>query len=151
MKPFRKALSFLSLGVLLASFSVVVQAEDHQQDVQKDGPFKHKKLSTIDTIPFKPMDKQALSNAVIEGGLEAPAAGQPKGNRIVSADQVNADPLAFQNKQQRDGTASPNFPVQEFNYRDPRSVPGVTFTDTYNLQLPSNRVYQTSNYNVIPR
>ena len=150
MKPFRKALLLTSLGFMLASASTATQADSKPQDVQKDGPFKHKKLSTIDTIPFKPMDKKALSNAVIEGGLEAPAAGQSQEPRIVSEDQQGADPLAFQNKQQRDGSAAPSFPVT-FNYRDPRSVPGVTFTDGHSLQLPSNRVYQTSHYNVISR
>ena len=59
----------LMAGMVLA-ITVLVPAVVQAQSAES--AFEPEQRSTIDTIPFRAIEEEALANTVIEGGLEAP-------------------------------------------------------------------------------
>lgn len=98
--------------------------------------------STVDTIPFKPMDQAALADTVIEGGLapidgSAPATGNPLAENF----SPFTDPSVLPLDDTRSGFNRFSLNV-EINYQDPKNIPGIEFGNSYNMApLPSNRTY----------
>lgn len=98
--------------------------------------------STVETISLQSLDRDALADAVIEGGLAPSAAGWAPQNEGVR-EQIPAltDPLALTIN---DDWAGPDhFYLQiDIRYQDPKNVPGIEFGRTYNIApQPSNRTY----------
>ncbi|MCH8498335.1 MAG: hypothetical protein LAT63_07645 [Marinobacter sp.] len=104
--------------------------------------------STLQTIPFLPLTDDSLSDAMIEGALGATAAGPGgSGDGGSVADGGRFDPLALEPRDTRTNLGLNEFPV-DIRYRNPRDVPGVTFSDRYVVQPRENRNYDTLNTNV---
>ncbi|MFO8141237.1 MAG: hypothetical protein R6T87_04985, partial [Marinobacter sp.] len=104
--------------------------------------------STIDTIRFRSIEEEALANTVIEGGLEAPAAGVP----VQSArdDDVYLDPLALQPRDSRTDLGRSEIPV-EFRFSNPKMVPGQSHSNHYSIRPPENRTYDSLNVKMTER
>lgn len=77
----------LTVAPMLAAQTQVAGDEEGQ------AAFDYRERSTVDTIPFRSMGEETLANTVIEGGLEAPAAGVPVQPR--TDEDFYLDPLAF--------------------------------------------------------
>jgi len=112
--------------------------------------FKHKQSSTLKTIPFKKMDSQALSNAVIEGGLTPPAETGPVKKGYVTDEQLQNDPLALQRKNSTLPGANHGVEVK-FQYKQGVTIGDVQHRAVPVIQLPSNRSYGPTNYTLTPR
>ena len=79
---------------------------------------------------------------VIEGGLEAPAAGVPVQPR--TDEDFYLDPLALQPRDPRTDLGRSEIPV-EFRFSNPKSIPGQTHGDNYMIRPPTNRNYGAFN------
>lgn len=110
--------------------------------------FEFEQRSTIDTIPFSSIEEETLANTVIEGGLEAPAAGVP----VQSArdDDFYLDPLALQPRDSRTDLGRYEIPV-DIRFSNPKMVPGQTHSNNYSIRPPENRTYDTLNVNMSGR
>lgn len=78
--------------VLVVALSPLVWAQTGEETVE-GGAFNYEERSTLETIPFNSMEEESLANTVIEGGLEAPAAGVPVQPR--TDEDFYLDPLPF--------------------------------------------------------
>ncbi|MDX1635792.1 MAG: hypothetical protein R3280_14210 [Marinobacter sp.] len=116
--------------------------------------FVYEERSTVDTIPFRSMAEESLASTVIEGGLEAPAAGVPVRTARSSAELSNEDfyldPLALQPRDSRTDLGRSEIPV-EIRFSNPKVVPGQTWSDNYIIRPPENRTYDTLNTNLTGR
>lgn len=110
--------------------------------------FEFEQRSTIDTIPFRSIEEDLLANTVIEGGLEAPAAGVP----VQSArdDDFYLDPLALQPRDSRTDLGRSEIPVN-IRFSTPKVVPGQTHSNNYSIRPPENRSYDALNVNMTGR
>jgi hypothetical protein len=106
------------------------------------GAFDYEERSTLDTIPFRSMEEESLANTVIEGGLEAPAAGVPVQPR--TDEDFYLDPLALQPRDPRTDLGRSEIPV-EFRFSNPKSIPGQTHGNNYIIRPPTNRNYGAFN------
>nr|WP_100638704.1 hypothetical protein [Marinobacter salexigens] len=113
-----------------------------------DPVFEVEQRSTLDTIPFRSIAEEALSATVIEGGLAAPAEGVPV--QQAGADDFYLDPLALQPGDSRTDLGRSQIPV-EFRFSNPKSIPGQTHSNNYQIRLPENRTYETLNVNMSER
>ena len=132
------------VGLLaVAVFSCVPASATAQELVGSE-----QERSTLQTIPFLPLTDDSLSDAMIEGALGATAAGPGSGGEgMPVADSSRFDPLALEPRDTRTNLGLNEFPV-DIRYRNPRDVPGVTFSDRYVVQPRENRNYDTLNTNV---
>ena len=139
--PLAMAAMVLSLGLMSATA--------HGQSASNATPvFELEQRSTIDTIPFRSIEEEALANTVIEGGLEAPAAGVPV--QTASDDDFYLDPLALQPRDSRTDLGRSEIPV-DIRFSNPKLIPGQTHSNTYSIRPPENRTYDTLNVNMTGR
>ncbi|OZB16690.1 MAG: hypothetical protein B7X58_05030 [Marinobacter sp. 34-60-7] len=110
--------------------------------------FAVEQRSTIDTIPFRSIEEETLANTLIEGGLEAPAAGVPV--QSTRDDDFYLDPLALQPNDSRTDLGRSEIPV-DIRFSNPKVIPGQTPSTNYSIRLPENRSYDALNVNMIPR
>src|SRR5690554_6719432 len=111
--PLAMAAMVLSLGLMSATA--------HGQSASNATPvFELEQRSTIDTIPFRSIEEEALANTVIEGGLEAPAAGVPV--QTASDDDFYLDPLALQPRDSRTDLGRSEIPV-DIRFSNPKLIP----------------------------
>ncbi|KMQ76771.1 hypothetical protein [Marinobacter subterrani] len=143
----RKSRVFAGLAAGLI-FPVFALAEDASLPDDADSVFQFEERSTIDTIPLRSIEEEALANTVIEGGLAAPAAGVPVRPR--TGDDYYLDPLALQPGDSRTDLGRSEIPV-EFRFSNPKSIPGQTHSNNYVIRPPQNRTYDTLNINMSER
>src|SRR5690554_6998646 len=86
----------LVAGMVLA-ITVLVPAVVQAQSAES--AFEPEQRSTIETIPFRAIEEEALPNTVIDGGLGAPAAGVQV--QAGEDDDFYLDPLAVQHRDDR--------------------------------------------------
>ncbi|MFL1456318.1 hypothetical protein ACJO5Y_17905 [Marinobacter sp. GN3S48] len=110
--------------------------------------FDYRERSTMETIPLRSMAEDTLANTVIEGGLEAPAAGVPVQPR--TDEDFYLDPLALQPRDPRTDLGRSEIPV-EFRFSNPKVIPGQTHSNNYTIRPPENRTYEAQNINMIER
>nr|WP_082446149.1 hypothetical protein [Marinobacter lipolyticus] len=110
--------------------------------------FDYRERSTVDNIPLRSMEEETLANTVIEGGLEAPAAGVPVQPR--TEEDFYLDPLALQPRDPRTDLGRSEIPV-EFRFSNPKVVPGQNHSNNYLIRPPENRTYEAQNINLIQR
>ncbi|MGO1461468.1 MAG: hypothetical protein ACTHYN_02345 [Marinobacter sp.] len=110
--------------------------------------FEVEQRSTLETISFRSIAEDALSETVIEGGLAAPAKGVPV--QPAGKDDFYLDPLALQPGDGRTDLGRSEIPV-EFRFSTPKSVPGQTHSNNYVIRLPENRSYDTLNIDMTGR
>jgi hypothetical protein len=110
--------------------------------------FEYRERSTVDTIPLRSLEEETLANTVIEGGLEAPAAGVPVQPR--TDEDFYLDPLALQPRDTRTDLGRFEIPV-EFRFSNPKVIPGQTHSNNYSIRPPENRTYEAQNINMIGR
>lgn len=110
--------------------------------------FEVEQRSTIDTIPFRSMEEETLANTIIEGGLEAPAAGVPV--QSTRDDDFYLDPLALQPNDSRTDLGRSEIPV-DIRFSNPKVIPGQTHSTNYSIRPPENRTYDALNVNMIQR
>lgn len=144
---------FHSLAICCSAVSVIalvpcVQAQS--EDMAEGEAFQYEERSTLETIKFDSIEEETLANTVIEGGLEAPAAGVPL--RPISADDdadSYMDPLALDPRDRRTDQDRSELPAEYFLNlpRDNASRP----VNNLPVNLPSNRTYQTLNINMTER
>ncbi|ARU54460.1 MAG: hypothetical protein MI864_27870 [Pseudomonadales bacterium] len=91
--------------------------------ITEDEPQK----TTIDTFPFQMLEQDDLSQAVIEGGLEPPAAGEEE-----APVQNVQEPYKIEVVDRQTDLGRHEVPV-EFHYSNPRVVPGVVFNEQYRI------------------
>ncbi|MGF2734392.1 hypothetical protein [Marinobacter sp. DUT-1] len=110
--------------------------------------FQYEERSTIETIPLRSIEEDALANTVVEGGLAAPAEGVAVKPR--SDDDFYLDPLSLQPRDERTDLGRSEIPV-DIRFSNPKSVPGQTHSNNYVIRPPANRTYDTLNTNLIGR
>lgn len=141
----------ISIGVaaIALAASPLVAAQTGSNKVE-GGAFSYEERSTIDNIPFRSLEEDSLANTVIEGGLEAPAAGVPVRPR--TDEDFYLDPLALQPRDRRTDLGRSEIPV-EFNFSNPRQIPGQTWGNQYQIapQPQSNRTYDSFSSTTTPR
>lgn len=141
MGGFNSKKTIVSMAVLAATLSPSVWSQTGEEAVE-GGAFNYEERSTIETIPFRSMAEESLANTVIEGGLEAPAAGVPVQPR--TDEDFYLDPLALQPRDPRTDLGRSEIPV-EFRFSNPKSIPGQTHGDNYIIRPPTNRNYGAFN------
>ncbi len=140
---------FVSCAVILGSAVVfLLPATVMAQNDKGDDAFQFQERSTIDNIPLRSIEEDALANTVIEGGLVAPAVGVPV--QAGQNDDFYLDPLALQPRDSRTDLGRSEVPVN-FIYRDPKSIPGQTHSTNYVIRPPENRTYDALNVNMTGR
>ncbi|WP_228339753.1 hypothetical protein [Marinobacter sp. F3R08] len=131
-------------ALLLLVFSTAVHAQnDHQ-----DNAFQYEERSTIDTIHLNSIEEETLANTVIEGGLAAPAEGVPLQPRV--EDDFYLDPLGLRPGDDRTDLGRSQIPA-EFQFSNPKIIPGQTHGNNYVIRPPENRAYDTLNVNLNDR
>ncbi|SFM47114.1 hypothetical protein [Marinobacter pelagius] len=125
----------------------LAQSEDESSGENGEA-FIYEERSTIDTIPLRSIEEDALANTVVEGGLAAPAEGVAVKPR--SEDDFYLDPLALQPRDERTDLGRSEIPV-DIRFSNPKSVPGQTHSNNYVIRPPENRTYDTLNTNLIER
>lgn len=134
----RSAIGVTSLVVALSPF-VLAQTDE---DTVEGGAFNYEERSTLETIPFNSLEEESLANTVIEGGLEAPAAGVPVQPR--TDEDFYLDPLALQPRDPRTDLGRSEIPV-EFRFSNPKTIPGQVHGNNYIIRPPTNRNYGAFN------
>ncbi|MFE8070124.1 hypothetical protein QQM79_03610 [Marinobacteraceae bacterium S3BR75-40.1] len=134
----------LPLGCLVA---VSVWAQSNEAS-----SFEPEERSTLETIPFKSMDSEDMAKTVIEGGLEPTASGRQPRRPQGPGEEIlpYADPLLLTPEDQQTDLGRHEIPV-EIRYQDPKVIPGQVHNDRYQITPPSNRTYNSYNYNTTPR
>lgn len=148
MAVFHSIRAFCRAAVLFFVLAPFSWAQDGDSDVGGDSAFDYRERSTVDTIPFRSMEEESLANTVIEGGLEAPAAGVPVQPR--TDDDFYLDPLALQPRDSRTDLGRSEIPV-EFRFSNPKVIPGQSHGNNYVIRPPENRTYDTFNLNTTER
>lgn len=137
------------LGLVPAVFLLMVTGlASAQTSPGESQAFEVEQRSTLETIPFRSIAEDALSDTVIEGGLAAPAEGVPV--QQVGADDFYLDPLALQPGDGRTDLGRSEIPV-EFRFSNPKSIPGQTHSNNYVIRPPENRTYDALNVNMTER
>ena len=137
----------IGVAAVVVALSPLVEAQSNKVE---GGAFSYEERSTIDSIPFPSLEEESLANTVIEGGLEAPAAGVPV--RPGTNEDFYLDPLALQPRDRRTDLGRTEIPV-EFNFSNPRQIPGQTWGNQYQIvpQPRSNRTYESFSSTTTPR
>lgn len=135
----------LVLFTLAGLYSAGIYAQDAAQE--SEDPFGYRERSTMDTIPFQSLEEESLANTIIEGGLEAPAAGVPVAE---TEEDFYLDPLALQPSDNRTDLGRSEIPV-EIRFSNPRVIPGQVNGNTYSIQPSPGRTYNTYGANVTTR
>lgn len=134
--------------VLAAVSGPALSQSDEKAEGDKGGAFIYEERSTIDTIPLRSIEEDALANTVVEGGLAAPAEGVAVKPR--TEDDFYLDPLGLQPRDERTDLGRSEIPV-DIRFSNPKSVPGQTHSNNYVIRPPANRTYDTLNTNLIER
>lgn len=99
---------------------------------------EHKKKSTIENFPFQQMKQEDLAEAVIEGGLEPPAAGEVSVGEQTAA--ASEETIGLEERDRRTDFEHQTTTVQ-FNFKMPRyTPPGTTIIQSTEFNR-SNRSY----------
>lgn len=141
MGGFNSIRAAIGVAIMMVALSPLVSAQTGEESVD-GGAFNYEERSTLETIPFRSMAEESLANTVIEGGLEAPAAGVPVQPR--TDEDFYLDPLALQPRDPRTDLGRNEIPV-EFRFSNPKSIPGQTHGDNYIIRPPTNRNYGAFN------
>ncbi|WP_029655170.1 hypothetical protein [Marinobacter daepoensis] len=136
-----RAISLLFMLSIVTSPSAIAQSGE-------DEAFEYEARSTLETIPFRSIEEEALANTVIEGGLAAPAAGVPV--QQATDDDFYLDPLALQPRDSRTDLGRSEIPV-DIRFSNPKVIPGQTHGNNYVIRPPENRTYDTLNTNLTGR
>ncbi len=143
----------LAALVAVLAWGAPAQAQDKPAAADKEA-FVYEERSTVETIPFRSLAEDSLASTVIEGGLEAPAAGVPVRSARSSAEQSNEDfyldPLALQPRDSRTDLGRSEVPV-EIRFSNPKVVPGQSWSNNYIIRPPENRNYDALNTNMSGR
>lgn len=131
----------IGASALAVALSPLVWAQSGE-DTVAGGAFSYEERTTLETIPFNSMEEDSLADTVIEGGLEAPAAGVPVQPR--TDEDFYLDPLALQPRDSRTDLGRSEIPV-EFRFSNPKSIPGQTHGNNYIIRPPTNRNYGAFN------
>ncbi|PID43715.1 MAG: hypothetical protein CSB48_04805 [Proteobacteria bacterium] len=118
----------LAWALLALLVSTLAMAESKQLVEPTE---KHKKKSTIDTFPLVQLDQEDLSDAVIEGGLEPTAAGNPE--------PAATEQLSRQDREIRSEYDHETITIK-FNFAMPRFAPKGTVITQATEAWP-NRTY----------
>lgn len=145
MGSFWKFTGGFVLALALSPASLLAQATAEGEGGEA---FDYRERSPMETIPLRSMAEETLANTVIEGGLEAPAAGVPVQPR--TDEDFYLDPLALQPRDPRTDLGRSEIPV-EFRFSNPKVIPGQTHSNNYTIRPPENRTYETQNINIIER
>ncbi|MBD3640783.1 MAG: hypothetical protein HUJ18_07270 [Marinobacter sp.] len=149
MHVFERGIALLAGFLVLAAASgAALSQSDGEAPGDKGEAFIYEERSTIDTIPLRSIEEDALANTVVEGGLAAPAEGVAVKPR--SDDDFYLDPLALQPRDERTDLGRSEIPVN-IRFSNPKSVPGQTHSNNYVIRPPENRTYDTLNTNLIER
>lgn len=143
-----RAALLAGLLVLLAVSGPALSQSGEAGSGENGEAFIYEERSTIDTIPLRSIEEDALANTVVEGGLAAPAEGVAVKPR--SDDDFYLDPLALQPRDQRTDLGRSEIQV-DIRFSNPKSVPGQTHSNNYVIRPPENRTYDTLNTNLIER
>jgi hypothetical protein len=139
----------IRLGLIPAAFLSMLAGSAGAQTSSGESPvFEIEQRSTLETIPFRSIAEDALSDTVIEGGLAAPAEGVPV--QPAGKDDFYLDPLALQPGDGRTDLGRSEIPV-EFRFSTPKSIPGQTHSNNYVIRPPENRTYDALNVNMTGR
>lgn len=144
----KSLIRMLLAGVTLALASTVAMGDSAPQHGDKP-VFKHKKASTMKTIPFKRMDSQSMSNTAIKDGLVGPPGNQPSlpGKQYVTSDNPHNEGLTLEQMKNSLLPAQESNRTIDFQFRPNQQFGDVRRVHQYQLQLPSNRTYNQANYN----
>lgn len=143
---FSRAPELMRSGLASAVFLLMVTGlASAQTSPGESQVFEVEQRSTLETIPFRSIAEDALSDTVIEGGLAAPAEGVPV--QQAGADDFYLDPLAIQPGDGRTDLGRSQIPV-EFRFSNPKSLPGQTHSNNYVIRPPENRTYEALNVNM---
>ncbi|MFO7528622.1 MAG: hypothetical protein R6W86_07440 [Marinobacter sp.] len=134
--------------VLAALSGPALGQSDGEVRGDNGGAFIYEERTTIDTIPLRSIEEEALANTVVEGGLAAPVEGVAVKPR--SEDDFYLDPLALHPRDERTDLGRSEIPV-DIRFSNPKSVPGQTHSNTYVIRPSANRTYDTLNTNLIER
>ncbi|MGF2686716.1 hypothetical protein ACQUWM_09470 [Marinobacter sp. DUT-3] len=145
MGSFWKFTGGFVLALALSPASLLAQATAEGEGGEA---FGYRERSTMETISLRSMAEDTLADTVIEGGLEAPAAGVPVQPR--TDEDFYLDPLALQPRDPRTDLGRSEIPV-EFRFSNPKVIPGQTHSNNYTIRPPENRTYETQNINMIER
>jgi len=132
---------------IVASISLMAYGQTKPVEAESSD-FEHKERSTIETIRFRSIEEEVLANTIIEGGLEAPAAGVPV--QSGPDDDLLLDPLALQPRDSRTDLGRSEIPV-DIRFSNPKNIPGQTHSNKYTISLPANRTYNALNINTTDR
>lgn len=140
---------WLAVAILLGATACAgVSAQPlNNGDNQTDSKFDYDDKSTVSTIPFEPMDQQALSSTAIEGGLTTPAEGVPTKPVNQRAVEYYLDPLALQPDDNHTDLGRHEIPV-EIQFSSPKNIPGQTFGSDYVIRPPQPRNIEGLNTSV---
>ncbi|MGM0768524.1 MAG: hypothetical protein ACQEV6_10895 [Pseudomonadota bacterium] len=136
------------IALVATLLPLTLAAQDAPVDDEGAEAFDYRERSTMETIPFRSIEEETLANTVIEGGLEAPAAGVPVQPR--TDEDFYLDPLALQPRDPRTDLGRYEIPV-EFRFSNPKQIPGQTHSNNYMIRPPENRIYESQNINMIER
>ncbi|MDO6441566.1 MULTISPECIES: hypothetical protein [unclassified Marinobacter] len=149
LHPIARSSELTRSALISIAFLLMVAGSVSAQSNAGDGlVFELEQRSTLETIPFRSIAEDDLSDTVIEGGLAAPAEGvpvQPAGD-----DDFYLDPLALQPGDSRTDLGRSEIPV-EFRFSTPKSIPGQTHSNNYVIRPPENRTYDALNVNMTDR
>lgn len=124
----------LVMAMLIGSAVVV-----GQEPADSEPAFQYQERSTVHSIGLVSMEEDSLADTVIEGGLSAPAAGVPVAG---SDEDFYLDPLALQPNDNRTDLGRSEIPA-DIRFSNPRNIPGQVHGNTYTIQPPTNRSYQS--------
>lgn len=142
-----KVSALVKHGFLLALLGMSAASMAEQKLLAGDKQaFSSKERSTMDTIKLPALEEEALSKAVIEGGLEAPAAGIAPGqaNPVTNDEEFYLDPLALRQDDARTDLGRNQLDAT-FVFRYKGDIPGQTPSDKFVIRPPENRQFQTFN------
>ncbi|WP_417515514.1 hypothetical protein [Marinobacter sp.] len=149
LHPIARSSELIRSGLISTTFLLMIAGSAGAQTSAGESlVFEVEQRSTLETIPFRSIAENDLSDTVIEGGLAAPAEGvpvQPAGN-----DDFYLDPLALQPGDGRTDLGRSEIPV-EFRFSTPKLIPGQTHSNNYVIRPPENRTYDALNVNMTDR
>ncbi|HET8849588.1 MAG TPA: hypothetical protein VFM78_06870 [Marinobacter sp.] len=145
----RRAVGVWLAGAGLAAVALVTPPMALAETASDDRVvFEVEERSTIDTIPLRSIEEEILANTIIEGGLEAPAAGVPV--QVTRDDSFYLDPLALHPNDTRTDLGRSEVPV-DIRFSNPKVIPGQTHGTNYSIRPPENRTYDALNVIMVPR
>lgn len=129
----------MGCGLVLALLALPTLSAAQELSEGSEPAFQYQERSTVHSIGLVSMEEDSLADTVIEGGLSAPAAGVPVAG---SDEDFYLDPLALQPNDNRTDLGRSEIPA-DIRFSNPRNIPGQVHGNTYTIQPPTNRSYQS--------